>query len=301
MITIDPVAGTLTVTDERGARALALGDPEAFELLSTVWLRAGWAAKHVYSFTWLGRPIIQLPEDLVRLQEVLFRVQPDVIVETGVAHGGGVIFYASLCKLLGKGRVLAVEVGLRPHNRTAIQTHPLAPYITLIDGDSTDPRVVAEVRARVQPGDRVLVALDSSHAKAHVLAELDAYAPLVAPGSYIIAMEGSWVTSRARPAAAPTGRGTTPGRRPPNSSHDIPTSSSRRRRSCSTRATSGRPSVTGRMATSNDSADPAAPPGSIIDIPDNDPADVVEALAELGRSPAAREEVFRLLRERQAH
>jgi cephalosporin hydroxylase len=190
VITIDPVAGTLTVTDERGARALALGDPEAFELLSTVWLRAGWAAKHVYSFTWLGRPIIQLPEDLVRLQEVLFRVQPDVIVETGVAHGGGVIFYASLCKLLGKGRVLAVEVGLRPHNRTAIQTHPLAPYITLIDGDSTDPRVVAEVQARVQPGDRVLVALDSNHVKAHVLAELDAYAPLVSPGSYIIAMDG---------------------------------------------------------------------------------------------------------------
>ncbi|MGH7268659.1 MAG: cephalosporin hydroxylase family protein [Candidatus Rokuibacteriota bacterium] len=190
MITIDPDAGTVTVTDERGRRTLTLDDPEAFELVSRVWLRAGWDVKHVYSFTWLGRPIIQLPEDLVRLQELVFTLQPDVIVETGVARGGGVIFYASLCKLLGRGRVVGIDVDVRPDSRAAIEAHPLASYVTLIEGGSTEPHVLAQVRARIGPADRVFVVLDSNHAKEHVLAELDAYAPLVSPGSYIIAMDG---------------------------------------------------------------------------------------------------------------
>jgi cephalosporin hydroxylase len=190
VITIDPAAGTVTVTDERGRRTLTLDDPEAFAVVSKAWLRAGWDAKHVYSFTWLGRPIIQLPEDLVRLQERLFVVQPDVIVETGVAHGGGVIFYASLCKALGRGRVVGIDVDLRPESRAAIEAHPLASYVTLIDGGSTEPRVLAQVRAHLRPSDRVFVVLDSNHGKAHVLAELDAYAPLVSPGSYIVAMDG---------------------------------------------------------------------------------------------------------------
>jgi cephalosporin hydroxylase len=189
-ITIDTRAGIVTVVDEHGSRTLRLDEPEAFEVVSMAWLRAGWDVKHVYSFTWLGRPIIQLPEDLIRLQEVVFTVQPDVVVETGVAHGGGVIFYASLCKLLGKGRVIGVDIDVRPHNRAAIQAHPLASYVTLIEGSSTEPRVLEQVKARIGPADRVLVALDSKHTKEHVLAELHAYAPLVSPGSYIVAMDG---------------------------------------------------------------------------------------------------------------
>jgi cephalosporin hydroxylase len=190
MITIDTAAGIVTVTDEGGQRTLRFDDPEAFEIISKVWLRVGWDVKHVYGFTWLGRPIIQLPEDLIRLQEVLFTVQPDVIVEAGVAHGGGVIFFASLCKLLGRGRVIGVEIALRAESRAAIEAHPLGSYVALIEGGSTEPRVLHRVRAQIGRADRVLVALDSSHTKEHVLAELEAYAPLVSPGSYVVVMDG---------------------------------------------------------------------------------------------------------------
>lgn len=190
MIIIDPAAGTVTLASSEERRTWRFDDPEAFDIVSRAWLRIGWDVKHVYSFTWLGRPIIQLPEDVIRLQEVLFTVQPDVIIETGVAHGGGVIFFASLCKLLGRGRVIGVEIELRDENRSAIRAHPLASYVTLVEGDSTAPAVLERVKAEIGPADRVLVALDSNHAKAHVLAELCAYAPLVSPGSYIIAMDG---------------------------------------------------------------------------------------------------------------
>ena len=102
---------TSKITVETGDQSVSydLGTPEAFSIISRLWLRSGWDVKYVYSFTWLGRPIIQLPDDLLRIQEVIFRVQPDVIIETGVAHGGSLIFYASLCKLIGKGRVIGVD------------------------------------------------------------------------------------------------------------------------------------------------------------------------------------------------
>ena len=167
-----------------------IGSPEAFQILSQLWLRSGWDNKHVYSFTWLGRPIIQLPEDLLRLQEVIFSVQPDVIIETGVAHGGSLVFYASLCQAIGKGRVIGIDIEIRPHNRQAIEAHPLSSFITLIEGSSIDPQVVAAVKANVAPDQRVLVFLDSCHTKEHVAAELNAYAGLVSVGSYIVAMDG---------------------------------------------------------------------------------------------------------------
>lgn len=190
MITVD--ASQITVTGE-GASAPAtyhIGTPEAFRILSALWLRSGWDNKYVYSFTWLGRPIIQLPDDLLRLQELIFAVQPAVIIETGVAHGGSLIFHASLCKAIGKGRVVGIDIDIRPHNRAAITSHFLAPFITLIDGDSKSPQTVAQVHALVAPGEKALVLLDSCHTKSHVLAELAAYAPLVTPGSYIVVMDG---------------------------------------------------------------------------------------------------------------
>lgn len=167
-----------------------IGSPEAFRVLSRLWLRAGWDVKYVYSFTWLGRPIIQLPEDLLRLQEMIYRLKPDVIIETGVAHGGSLIFYASLCKAMSQGRVIGVDVEIRAHNREAIESHELASYLTLIEGNSIEPGVVEQVQALVKPGETVLVLLDSNHSKAHVLAELNAYAALVTPDSYIVAMDG---------------------------------------------------------------------------------------------------------------
>lgn len=187
---IDFKTGEVRIRERGRTSTAAIGSPEAFEAISRAWLRSGWDTKYVYSFTWLGRPIIQLPEDLLRLQEIIFTVQPDVIIETGVAHGGGLIFYASLCKAMNKGRVVGVDVEIRPHNREALERHFLSPYLTLIEGSSVDPGVVAKVAEQVKPGERVMVLLDSAHDKAHVLAELRSYAPFVSVGSYVVAMDG---------------------------------------------------------------------------------------------------------------
>jgi len=189
-LTIDTDAAIVVVNDTEGRRELSLASPEAFSLISNAWLRAGWDVKYVYSFTWLGRPIIQLPEDMFRLQELIYRLKPDVVIETGVAHGGSLVFYAGLCKAMGKGRVIGVDIDIRAHNRAAIAAHELADLITLIEGDSTAAVTISKVKAGIRSKDRVLVLLDSDHGKKHVLAELDAYAPLVNVGSYIVAMDG---------------------------------------------------------------------------------------------------------------
>jgi cephalosporin hydroxylase len=189
-LTLDTDRRTLTIEDEAGSRALDLYGPEAFAALSRHWLRTAWANKYAYTFTWLGRPIIQLPEDVLRVQEMIHRLRPDVIVETGVAHGGSLVFYASLCQVMGRGRVVGVDVEIRPHNRAALDAHPLRPLITLIEGSSTDPAIVEQVRAQIGPDERVLVLLDSNHTYEHVLAELRAYAPLVTPDSYLVVQDG---------------------------------------------------------------------------------------------------------------
>jgi cephalosporin hydroxylase len=189
-LTIDTEAGTLTQEADGQVRTVGLYTNDAFELLSLQWLRVGWNQKYSYSFTWLGRPIIQLPEDLIRIQEVIYTVKPDVIIETGVAHGGSLVFYASLCKAMGKGRVVGIDIEIRPHNRKAVESHELFPYITLIEGSSTDPAVVSRVKSLVRPAEQVLVLLDSNHSKQHVLSELIAYHDLVKPGSYLVAADG---------------------------------------------------------------------------------------------------------------
>jgi cephalosporin hydroxylase len=202
-VSIDTDAAIVVIDDANGRRELPMASAEAFEAASAAWLRVGWDVKHTYSFTWLGRPIIQLPEDMIRLQEVIYRLRPDVIVECGVAHGGGVIFCASLCRLMDKGRVIGVEVELRPHNRRALATHPLADRITIVDGSSTAPETVARVAALIAAEETVLVLLDANHSKAHVTAELDAYSPLVTPGSYIVAMDGVMELVAGGPRTAP--------------------------------------------------------------------------------------------------
>lgn len=190
-ITIDTTEKTLvTGTADGGSRSLPLYSTEAFDILSDLWLKVGWDRKYSYSFTWMGRPIIQLPEDVLRIQEVIWRVQPDVIVETGIAHGGSLLLSATLCKAMGKGRVIGVDIEIRPHNREALERHILSPLITLIEGSSVDQAVVRKVKSLVNPGERVLVILDSCHTKAHVLAELEAYHDMVAVGSYIVATDG---------------------------------------------------------------------------------------------------------------
>ena len=188
---IDDIQKTLTIEMDDTRRAIALYSKEAFELISHQWLKIGWNEKYVYTFSWMGRPVIQLSEDMIRIQEVIYRIKPDVIIETGVAHGGSLIYYASLCKAMGKGRIIGIDIEIRSHNRTAIEAHELASYITLIEGDSTDGNIVDQVKALVKPNETVLVILDSNHTKQHVLSELNAYSPLVTKGSYIVATDGS--------------------------------------------------------------------------------------------------------------
>jgi cephalosporin hydroxylase len=189
-LTLDTSVNSLVIEENGKSESLSLYSTEGFETLSKVWLKVGWNQKYSYSFTWFGRPIIQLPEDLIRIQEVIFRVKPDVIVETGVAHGGSLIYYASLCKAMDSGRVVGVDLEIRPHNREAIERHELSKYITLLEGDSVSKAVVDEVVKCLRPDDNVLVVLDSAHSKDHVLKELELYAPLVTEGSYIVATDG---------------------------------------------------------------------------------------------------------------
>lgn len=187
-ITIDTDARTLEIGNS--PHKLDLYSDEAFAVLSQQWLKVGWNQKYSYSFTWLGRPIIQLPEDMMRIQEVIYRLQPSVIVETGIAHGGSLIFYATLCHALGKGRVIGVDIDIRPGNRHALEQHPLISYIRLIEGSSTHPDTVARVKACINPEDSVLVVLDSNHSYQHVMNELNTYAVLVTPASYLVVTDG---------------------------------------------------------------------------------------------------------------
>jgi cephalosporin hydroxylase len=219
-LTVDSDKKLLTSETDKGSVTVDLYSDEAFQLLSALWLKVGWNQKYTYTFSWLGRPVIQLPEDLVRLQEAIYRVRPDVIIETGVAHGGSLVFYASVLKAIGKGRVIGVDIMIRPENRRAIESHELSGQISLVEGSSTDLAVVDKVRLLVSNEDAVMVVLDSRHDKAHVLEELKQYGKLVTPGSYIIATDGimrdlhdvprgrpEWATDNPAEAAAEFARG----------------------------------------------------------------------------------------------
>jgi cephalosporin hydroxylase len=204
MLTIDERNGQVTVARPDGGRdVLPMDSPEAFAAVSSAWLRCGWDVKYVYGFTWMGRPIIQLPEDIVRIQEVIWRLAPDVIVETGVAHGGSLVFYAGLQAAMGKGKVVGIDVEIRPHNRAAIEAHPMAPRIALIEGSSTRADTLAQVRSHIGPGETVLVILDSNHSHDHVSRELDLYAELVTPSSYIVACDGIMAQLAGAPRTRP--------------------------------------------------------------------------------------------------
>ncbi len=188
---IDEQNNLVTTTADNGLEEkFALDSAEGFAAASKAWLRVGWDTKHVYSFTWMGRPIIQLPEDMVRLQELIWTEKPDVIVETGIAHGGSLIFYASLFEAMGNGRVIGVDIEIRPHNRAAVEEHSMVKRIAMVEGSSIDRAVVAQVQAQIIPGERVMVILDSNHSRAHVLDELRAYAPMVGVGGYLVATDG---------------------------------------------------------------------------------------------------------------
>jgi cephalosporin hydroxylase len=201
---IDEARALVTVIAADGSeRSWPMASAEGFAAASRAWLRAGWDAKHVYSFTWMGRPMIQLPEDMVRIQELIWTLRPDVLIETGIAHGGSLIFYASLFEAIGHGRVIGVDVDIRAPNRAAIEAHPMFRRIDMVEGSSTAPDVVARVAGLVAPGETVMVVLDSDHGRDHVLAELRAYAPLVQVGGYLVAADGIMQDLAGAPRSAP--------------------------------------------------------------------------------------------------
>jgi cephalosporin hydroxylase len=163
---------------------------DRFEQLSREWFEESVRARYSYRWSWMGRPVIQYPQDMLAMQEIIWAVKPDLIVETGIAHGGSLVYYASLQRAFGiDGLVVGVDVEIRPHNRAALEAHPMIGGIRLIEGSSVDPAIVAQVRDLARGRERVLVTLDSNHTHAHVRQELDLYSPLVTAGSYLVVFD----------------------------------------------------------------------------------------------------------------
>ena len=187
---------------ERAARIAVYGSDASWIDASKQWLRRAFEQKFMYNFTSLGRPIIQTPMEMVALQELIWLIKPDLIIETGIAHGGSLILSASMLALLDycdaveagtlldpakpKRTVLGIDIDIRAHNRAAIEAHPLANRVDMIQGSSIDPAIIAQVAVKARGKERVLVCLDSNHTHAHVLAELEGYAHLTSVGSYCI-------------------------------------------------------------------------------------------------------------------
>ena len=175
----------------KGNSKYHVGSKKAFELISNLWLRSGWDTKYVYSFAWLGRPIIQLPDDLIRIQEIIFKVKPTIIIETGIAHGGGLIFYASILNsMMKKFKVIGVDIDIRKHNRKAIKAHPMYKNIKMYQGSSIDRKIFSKVEKNISKKDKVLVILDSNHSTEHVTSELNSYSKLVTKNYFIVACDG---------------------------------------------------------------------------------------------------------------
>ncbi|MCH7225718.1 cephalosporin hydroxylase family protein [Haloferula sp. A504] len=181
--------------EEVAGRIAANGADEGLKRAAAGFMEASIPAKYSYNFRWMGRPIIQYPQDIVATQELIYSVQPDLIIETGIAHGGSIIFSASMLELNAAcggpadAKVVAVDIEIREHNRKAIEAHPMARRIRMIEGSSIAPEVVGQVRIEAEGRRRVMVLLDSNHTHEHVLAELRAFAPLVTKDSYCVVFD----------------------------------------------------------------------------------------------------------------
>ena len=154
-----------------------------------IFLKESIRSLYSYNFSWMGRPIIQYPQDIVVMQEILWSVKPDLVIETGIAHGGSIIYYASILELIGKGEVLGIDIEIRPHNRKAIQEHPMSRRITMIEGDSVSKSVLDQVKVAASEKETVLACLDSNHTHDHVLLEMELYSPFVTKGSYLVVFD----------------------------------------------------------------------------------------------------------------
>lgn len=175
---------------ERLQNIAQLRNNQGLKSLSQQWIADVSRHKYSYNFSWLGRPIIQFPQDIMAMQELIWRIKPQLIIETGIAHGGSIIFYASMLELLGgDGLVVGIDIDIRAHNRREIEAHPMFKRIHLVEGSSIAPEIVEEVYGLAAGKAPILVALDSNHTHEHVLQELKLYSPLVTRGSYLVVFD----------------------------------------------------------------------------------------------------------------
>ncbi len=174
---------------ERSLRIAANRNDKQLHKATVVFMNEVVRTNYSFNFSWLGRPVIQIPQDLFAIQEIIWTIQPDFIIETGIAHGGSLIFYASMLELIGKGKVIGIDIDIRRHNRSAIEEHSLYHKITMIEGSSVSPAVVDQVKSITAGAKSILVALDSNHTHEHVLKELELYTPFVSVGSYCIVFD----------------------------------------------------------------------------------------------------------------
>jgi cephalosporin hydroxylase len=200
---INPIPADLFA--KRQATIKSIESNKQLFAMTSSWFMEANSIGYSYNFDWLGRPIIQYPQDIVAMQEIIWQVKPDLIIETGIAHGGSLVFSASMLTLLDvcgaiqadevfdpkktKRKVIGIDIEIRPHNRKAIEAHPMSHRIEMIEGSSIAPEVVAQVHEKAKGYERILVCLDSNHTHDHVLAELNAYAPLVSVGSYCVVFD----------------------------------------------------------------------------------------------------------------
>lgn len=168
---------------------LKMSKDRNFQKLTKSWFKSSEKFEYSYHFSWMGRPIIQYPQDMIALQELIWKVKPDLIIETGIARGGSLIFSASILQLIGKGSVIGIDIDIRKHNRIGIEKHPMFKRIKMIEGSSIDEKIIKKVNQLAKNKKQILVILDSSHSHNHVLKELELYSPFVTKNSYLIVFD----------------------------------------------------------------------------------------------------------------
>lgn len=193
----------IKVTDQETSKEVDIYTEEGLQVMTELWERTCFHHRLMYEPTWLGVPIIQIPEDIVMVQELLWKLRPDVVLETGVAHGGSLMLSASILELIGKGRVIGVDIEIRKYNEIAINSHPLSKRISLLQGSSIDPETIKTLKSDIKDDEKVMVVLDSNHSYDHVLKELELYSQLISPGGYMIVMDGIQGMLATNPAGKP--------------------------------------------------------------------------------------------------
>jgi cephalosporin hydroxylase len=186
---------SIILKNENGQEEVKLYTKEGFEMLSNLWIKVAAEFKVNYELTWLGRPIIQFGSDMIMLQELIWEVKPDIFIETGIAHGGSLIYTASLFEMIGNGRVIGIDIDIREHNKVAILAHPMFKRISMIEGSSVADSTILALEKQLESGKKIMVMLDSNHSREHVLNEINLYSKYIPVGSYLIVQDGAqkWV------------------------------------------------------------------------------------------------------------